>query len=407
MRSSLFILLILYITTTFSQVEIKGTIYDKNGVLEGAAVYFNNTMLGTSTNNKGEFSIKTKKGNYNLVVSFLGYKKIVYNLNTSSYIKPLVFVLEEETNTLKEIIIKKTVYDQTWKYNLSTFKREFIGTTELAKDCEILNEKTLYFDFDAKKNLLTAFARAPLKIKHKGLGYLITYDLEEFIIYNNKVTYLGYSRYQNLKGSKRKQRKWTKKRAIAYYGSVQHFLQSLVKNTTYKDGFIINQFKRVANAERPSEIKIKKARELIKLNRNKINFSKKITIPKTPLDSALIVVRKVRLPKFKDYLYESKVPVKNIIAIKNGKNYLNFKNNISIVYTKELEEKNYILRNAFSKKRKPLPQTSSIIPINFPSEMDKNGYLINPLDIFFEGYWAYEKFANSLPLDYSPVGNSQ
>jgi len=79
MRNTLFILFILYVTTSFSQIEIKGTVYDKNGVLEGAAVYFNNTMLGTSTNNDGKFSITTKQGNYDLVVSFLGYKKIVYN----------------------------------------------------------------------------------------------------------------------------------------------------------------------------------------------------------------------------------------------------------------------------------------------------------------------------------------
>ena len=314
----------------------------------------------------------------------------------------MVFVLEEETNSLNEIVIKKTVYDETWRYNLSAFKREFIGITELSKDCKILNEKSLHFDFDAKNNHLTAFARAPLKIKHKGLGYLITYDLEEFSIHGNRVTYLGYSRYQNLKGSKRKQRKWAKNRAIAYYGSVQHFLQSLIKNTTYKDGFIVNQFKRVANAERPSEIEIKKAREIIKLNRNKINFSKKITVPKTSLDSALVVIRKVRLPKFKDYLYKSKVPVKDLISIDNGKFYLNFENNISVVYTNEKEEKSYIFRNPFSKPREATFQTSAIIPMNFPSEIDKNGALISPLDIFYEGYWSYEKFANSLPLDYEP-----
>lgn len=140
----------------------------------------------------------------------------------------------------------------------------------------------------------------------------------------------------------------------------------------------------------------------MKLHRNKINFLKKIEIPKTPLDSALVTLKKARLPKFKDYLYKSKVPIKDILKFKNGVSYLNFKNNLSIVYTKELEEEGYILRAAFSKPRKALPQTSSIIPLKLPTIIDKNGTLINPLNVFYEGYWSYEKFANSLPLDYDP-----
>lgn len=37
-----------------------------------------------------------------------------------------------------------------------------------------------------------------------------------------------------------------------------------------------------------------------------------------------------------------------------------------------------------------------------PSMIDKKGILLSPLDVLYEGYWSYEKFANSLPLDYIP-----
>ena len=74
-----------------------------------------------------------------------------------------------------------------------------------------------------------------------------------------------------------------------------------------------------------------------------------------------------------------------------------------MIYTKEKEELGYTNRGMFSKKRAPLSvQTSSIIPFQKNSVLDKNGVLINPLDVFYEGYWSYEKFANSLPLDYNP-----
>jgi hypothetical protein len=405
MKNSFFYILLFSSFFSRAQITISGTIYEGTNSLEGAAVYFNNTMLGTTTNADGKFHLNVKEGQYDLVVSYLGYKKVIYALNTATYKKPFVFILEEDSNTLDEVIIKKTIYDDEWRYNLSLFKKEFIGITSISKDCEILNPTVLHFNFDPKNNKLIAIAKAPLKIKHKSLGYQIIYELEEFTIHENRVTYLGYSRYQKLKGSKRKQQKWIENREKAYHGSALHFYQSLLKNTTYEDGFIIHQFKRVANPERPSEEAIKKAGKIITLSTTSISFSSKITKPKTQLDTALAILKKAKLPKFKDYLYKSKVTLHDIIRNKNGVHYLDFENNISVVYTKELEEKGYILRNMFRKMRKPLPQTSSVIPLKTPSILDRNGVLINPLNVLYEGYWSYEKFANSLPLDYVPPIN--
>lgn len=401
MKNNFFILLVLFAISSFSQVVIKGTVYDVKGPLESVAVYLNNTMLGTTTNENGEFSIPVKEGQYELIISYLGFKKINYSLNTAAYTKPLVFALEEDENVLDEIIIKKTVYDDEWKYNLSAFKREFIGITKLSDDCKILNPEVLHFEYNAKKNILTAFARKPLQIKHKGLGYLITYELESFERNKNHITYLGYSRYQQLKGGKRKQKRWKKSRLQAYNGSVTHFFKTVLNDTFTNEGFIVHQFKRVANPERPSEEEIKKAREFVRLNRT-VNFKipKKNEIPLTALDSAWVTIRKARLPKSKDYLYKSKLIKDDILAFKNNNYYLSFDDNLSIVYTKEKEEMRYITRNAFSKKRNPLPQTSSLIPVKKDIILDKSGLLVNPLAIFFEGYWSYEKFANALPLDY-------
>jgi hypothetical protein len=163
-----------------AQTIIKGMVYIDNKPIEGAAVYFNNTMIGSTTNNKGEFSFKIKDGQYQLIVSYLGFKKISYNLNTTEFKESLRFNLVEEANTLDEIIIKKTIYDDEWKYNLAVFKTAIIGETALSKDCKILNPDVLHFEYNARENILTAFARKPLQLKHKGLGYLIIYELEIF-----------------------------------------------------------------------------------------------------------------------------------------------------------------------------------------------------------------------------------
>ena len=126
MKNRFLFFFILSSFTLWCQPTIKGTIYDKNGVLENVAVYLNNTMFGTTTDVKGEFELKVKEGQYELIVSYLGYKKIVYSLNTSNYTKPLTFFLEEEENILDEIVIKKIVYDEEWKYNLQAFKDGFL-----------------------------------------------------------------------------------------------------------------------------------------------------------------------------------------------------------------------------------------------------------------------------------------
>ena len=125
------------------------------------------------------------------------------------------------------------------------------------------------------------------------------------------------------------------------------------------------------------------------------------------MDSAWITVRKAKLPKSADYLYKSQLQKDDIITTINDVFKLSFENNISIVYKNELEEMGYITRNIFSKKREPTFQTSSLIPMKKNIYVDKTGVLVNPLAVFYEGYWSYEKFANSLPLDYNPVGNSQ
>ena len=398
-----FFFIYLFITSfCFAQTTIKGTVYEVSGPLEGVAVYLNNSMLGTTTNADGIFSFPVKEGEYDLIISYLGYKKINYPLNTSTYKKPLVFALVAQENVLDEIIIKKTVYDDEWNYNLSAFKKAFIGRTEMAEGCEILNPKVIYFNFDAKKNTLTAFARKPLEIRHKSLGYKIIYELEEFVIHKNQVIYLGYSRYKNLKGTKRKQRKWQENRLKTYTGSFTHFHQTLLKKTTYKEGFLVHLFKRIPNPDRPSEEEIKRARQLIKLSDSQINFSLKIETPKTMLDSAIITLRNIKLPKFNDHIYKTKAPINDIISKKINTTYLTFKDHILVVYTKEKEEKGYILRNAFSKMREPNPQSSSIISQRTPTPIDQKGILRRPLDVFYEGYWSYEKFANSLPLDYVP-----
>jgi hypothetical protein len=401
----IFILLFSLIqSNSYSQFYLKGKVTTiSNEILEGASVYLNGTTIGTTTNSKGEFELKSKEGNYDLVVSFIGYQTAQIHIDTKNKTAFLNFKLKVGSNVLNEIVLKKTIYDADWKYNLSRFKKSFLGRTLLAKDCEILNPKVLHFEFYPKTGTLTAEAKEPLKIKHKGLGYLITYDLVSFSIERKTLSYLGYTKYDNLKGEKRKQRRWRKNRLKAFNGSRMHFGRSLHSQNLKEEGFVVNQFRRALNPERPTEKEIKMARQLLRLYGKHLDFRKKTSDPKTALDSARIVLSKVSLPKHIDYLYKTKVPYSDIIHPKEGQVFINFENYLSVTYLKETEEANYLIGMFGKRKKASGVQTSAITLLTKTAILDPSGDIINPLDVFSEGYWGYEQFADLIPLDYQPI----
>ncbi|NVK52453.1 MAG: carboxypeptidase-like regulatory domain-containing protein [Flavobacteriaceae bacterium] len=404
MKKKLLLFFLLITTISYSQIRIHGKVLSfDNSPLVGASVYLNNTTIGVSTKNDGTFEFFTKEGIYELIVSYLGHKTVNYNLNTKTFNKPLRFKLEEDDMVLNEVVIRKTYYNEKWRSNLKVFKENFLGRTKLAKQANILNPKTLHFEYDISTETLTATAREPLKIEHKGLGYLITFDLVHFSLDRYKLNYLGYTKFKNLTGSKRKQRRWKKNRLKAYLGSRMHFVRSLLNKTTTEEGFIIHQFRREKNKERPSDKEINTARKLAKLYPiMNLNLSKKIQKPKTSLDSIIVVLQKSNYPKFKDYLYKKNVPPAGVIKTTSNKILLSFDNFLSVIYTKEKEEENYV-RGPFGRIRKPLKvQTSYIVLLAKDVELDKTGEVINPLAIHYEGYWAFEQFADALPLNYQP-----
>ena len=56
---------------------------------------------------------------------------------------------------------------------------------------------------------------------------------------------------------------------------------------------------------------------------------------------------------------------------------------------------------------RPLPrdhQVSQLILLQPEVEIEANGQLANPLAIFTDEYWAFEKMGEFLPLNYLPPG---
>ncbi|MFC7356408.1 carboxypeptidase-like regulatory domain-containing protein [Jejudonia soesokkakensis] len=402
MRFLTTVFFVFFFGNIFGQITISGKVVsEKEEPLESASVYFNNTSVGVVTNEKGEFSITQPEGAQQLIVSYIGYETIAYSLNESDRKKLLIFKLFPQSNMLDEVVIKKQHYDEDWYYNLNRFKYAFIGQSELSQDCEILNPKDILFSFDFENNILTADTRKPLKIENKALGYLITYDLIAFSLSTEKVFFKGYTKFEELKKGKSKTKKWNKARQKAYNGSMIHFFKALQDQTLQEEGFIVNQFRRVLNPARPSEAEIKQARAYIKEHSDLIDFTKDVSYPITKADSAVLVTRKIRLPKFLDMMYATNVSYDTILTTINGMAVLTFEDYLSIVYLNEKEEARYLNSGYNKELRTAGPQTSSITLLNDKAILDSSGALLDPLSVFCEGYWAFEKLAETLPLNYS------
>lgn len=92
---------IFHIVSQNNLYVLSGTVLDeKNQPLSFAAISIVNTNKGTTANEKGEFEFKLNKGNYQIVVQFLGYKKHYQNivLNENKHIKIILYPEEIQLN---------------------------------------------------------------------------------------------------------------------------------------------------------------------------------------------------------------------------------------------------------------------------------------------------------------------
>lgn len=378
-----------------AQVLIKGEVFYKDQKIEGASVFLSETTFGTVTNPEGLFELDVPAGQYTLVVSHIGYKNVIYDFSTENLPALLRIELEEGQIALKEVVVEGEMSEEDRTYFLNQFKRAFIGTRLFSDACTLLNPEDLQFNYNRRRDLLRVYAEKPLRLRNEALGYEIIYTLEYFAIEGRRTSYLGYSRYLPLNGSKRKNRIWVENRRKAYAGSRRHFFQSVARYSSAEEGFFISQFQRVKNKNRPSEEEISKARALFRSS-GRIRLIPRDQQPLNALDSAMVVLRKASEEKeMVDQIVALGISDSLLIRQNQGEAVLQFRDNLRINYNAK--------GTRFEKDRKGDKTVVSIIlPLSQPNKILASGILEKPLNLLFEGYWSQEKIAVSLPLNYRP-----
>ena len=226
-----------------------------------ASVFLNNTTVGTKSTDDGTFILhNVKPGAYELIISNIGFEtyRQKITLNDAGLALPVIIIVPK-THMLQEVTIK---VDPNHKRNLDwfyeRFKTEFLGATDLAKDCKILNPDALDIDFDEPNNTITATSSDYLEIENDGLGYRIKYLLTNFTYVNigkneKEIFYEGPALFTEMKGTAQQERRWKKKREEVYEGSARHFLRSVLDNRAAENGFRVLRFEVHHNPERPPD----------------------------------------------------------------------------------------------------------------------------------------------------------
>jgi hypothetical protein len=379
---------------------IKGKVL--NGITKkpvaDASVFLNNATVGDKTANDGTFILQNAKpGNYQLVISIIGFETYTQNISVNSDINLRDILISPQTITLNEVKIKSKAIPQYYKW----FKDEFLGTSALANQCKILNPEVLDLSYDAAQSTLSASSQGFLEIENAALGYKIKYLLNDFSLENKdkndkRLHFDGSALFEEMKGTRSQQRRWWERRKEVYKNSAMHFLRAALADQITNEGFRALRIARYANPERPADSLIEA----------KIAFYKKLRSEKADLhDSLSYWIKKSRLKKIIEKM--DLLPLKKEDIIKptdqQGLFAIGFgrkTDELFITYNKNqffnLKTNELQLTNDGNKEN---TLVSFAAPYAF---FDNNGNIIVPGSLVFTGVWARERMAELLPVDYEP-----
>lgn len=398
MKKSLFILLLFCTITSLAQKVLKGKVVDENeAAIPGASVFLANTSVGTTANSNGEFELSIPQGRYDLIVSSIGFETYNVTITANALQDFMTIKLNPKVKELEAVVLEPVEKDGWEKWG-KFFIENFIGTSDFAKHCTIVNYKVIKFRNSKKNNELTAFATEPLIIENRSLGYTIRYQLETFS-YNFKMNYLAYEGYpffEPMEGNYRKQKIWKSNRADAYYGSMMHFMRSLYRNKMMEEGFVVRHLKKITNEEK-ERVKMAYKAGMKTEVKNGVTYVTNI-LPKDTQDYYSFVMRQANEFEIigKDILPGDSIAY----AVDNVTAGLAFNDYLLILYKNKQAPAAYWQ----GYRDRGTSMLSQLVLINQkPVEVQANGSYFKPLDLMSLGYWSWsEKVGTMLPFDYKP-----
>ncbi|MFK7844376.1 MAG: carboxypeptidase-like regulatory domain-containing protein [Rhodothermales bacterium] len=352
---------------TAQQATLKGTVISADDFepIPGVHVFIASSMIGTVTNDEGEYSLThLPPGAVRLTFSMVGFETLII----------LVFVKPGEARTLEidlkphafqlDGIIVEARRDKKWQRQLKRFTRHFLGQTPNAGNTEITNPEVL--DFTIEDGRFRASASEPLFIENRALGYLIHFHMKDFLEYKGAIHYQGVSFYEELVPEDVSQAaEWKSKREEAYHGSRSHLLRALFHNRLEEEQFELYEHRS----------------------------------PQLPQTDKLAV----------EDLYAFQLPTQRVreahdlvhTSTDSLTRRLDFESVVEIVYKGELESSAFLRWQSYKYDSGEVGFQQSWMVMREPNILvDHNGSLLNPYDLMYYGYLSFEAFADELPYEY-------
>ena len=399
-RLTIFFILIPF--GVFAQFSITGRVLNQADTkpVANASVFLSNATIGSKTFPDGTFLLQNvKPGKYSLVVSIIGfdpYSQVIVVGNND--IKLGDITIYQKTIALNEVKIKFHNDPDREKY-LGWFKEEFLGNSDMAKECEILNPNALFLNYDSEKDVLTASSSGFLEIENEALGYKIKYLLTDFSLADKdkstkKIYFKGAVLFENLEGSPQKLRRWEKNRQEIYENSSMHFLRAALSDRLSEEGFKVLRFDVHENPLRPSDsainVKIKFYKRLAKVNADQRD-SLEYWIKKSKLPKTFQKLMPFPLNK-NDIISPTDQPGQYAFSCDNDEIYIAYNKNHRYHIT---EQTDYLYNRGNTE--------NTLIKFNSPNAIFySNGVISNPYSLIFYGVWGRNRVAELLPIDYEP-----
>ncbi|MCC8427185.1 carboxypeptidase regulatory-like domain-containing protein [Mucilaginibacter sp. UR6-11] len=349
--------------TAQAQYNVTGVVTNEKGEpLKSATVFIGGTERIMPTDENGRFNFNNvPTGTFQLSVQMLGYAPLARNIIVKDGPLNLELQLATKAIRLDEVVIGKK---NAWDKNFKLFKENFLGQSDNAKQCVILNPKAI--SFSTKKGLLLADADDFLIIENKRLGYRIHYQLKDFG-YNSKADialYHGECSFEQMDGTSSEKKKWAKNRLATYQGSFMHFLRSVHADNTLENGFITKPLYGFAT---------------LKYNDTTVQLSDRIIIKDSPvMFDSLITALDTNFTSFK------------------------FRRQLYVIYNPKIAARFKITKSDL-KQSTSIDKKGSLLRLATDQAIiDKKGSYTDYRDFYIHGYWAKARVGDQLPVEYQP-----
>src|SRR5258706_3230050 len=181
MRFNRFLLLLFFLPiSAYSQITIFGkvtTSVSHEGIGK-VTVFLSNSSYGTETGEDGSFSlVGVKPGQYDLVASSVGYQDYSQTILVGKEPLNITIPLMPKVNQLRGVVITTSA---NWKKNWEEFKKAFIGTSENAKNCVVVNPHVVSMVSSGRKHTLEAWSNDFLVMENRALGYRVKFLIDTF-----------------------------------------------------------------------------------------------------------------------------------------------------------------------------------------------------------------------------------